>query len=195
MFRPIPSHLRIAVGSTSAPKVQCVRSGIARWQQLPRFAGVSVEITEHKTESGVPDQPIGHEQTAQGAINRARSLHASGVVADFYVGIEGGVDELHVNGERHAFCNGYVYVWDGARGFLGSMGAAPLSPQLHADIYTKGISLGDSIAAAFQREHINHEEGFVGVATDNLITRADFCAHGFLFAFMPFWQPWYGAGE
>jgi inosine/xanthosine triphosphatase len=50
-----------------------------------------VVVTSVSVPSGVPDQPMGDEQTRQGALNRAcNASNLQGHAADFFVGLEGG---------------------------------------------------------------------------------------------------------
>jgi len=53
-----------------------------------------VSVTSVSVPSGVPDQPMGDEQTRQGALNRACNASnlpsGPGQAADFFVGLEGG---------------------------------------------------------------------------------------------------------
>ena len=48
----------------------------------------------HDVDSGVSDQPMGGIETLQGATNRARALIEIFPAADFFVGIEGGVETI-----------------------------------------------------------------------------------------------------
>mmetsp|Transcript_22325 Transcript_22325/g.48190 ORF Transcript_22325/g.48190 Transcript_22325/m.48190 type:complete len:214 (-) Transcript_22325:245-886(-) len=84
-------QLRVAVGSANPVKINAVRAAFRR-----NFAVDVLEVEGLTTESGVPDQPWGEEQTQLGALNRAMESSAAytarhGVAPDFAVGLEGGV--------------------------------------------------------------------------------------------------------
>lgn len=58
------------------------------------FPGRSVVVHGYAVPSGVSDQPIGHEETLQGAVNRAQAAaqaHTGQATVEFSVGLEGGV--------------------------------------------------------------------------------------------------------
>lgn len=81
--RPLAGIRRVAVGSTNPAKVEAARAVLARLQPAAEVVAVAVA-------SGVPDQPRGDEETARGALARARgALEAAG--ADLGLGMEDGV--------------------------------------------------------------------------------------------------------
>lgn len=75
--------MKVAVGSTNPAKVEAVREV---------FLGIygDVEVVPIEVDSGVPDQPVGLEETVKGAINRAKQAIEK-TDADFGVGIEAGL--------------------------------------------------------------------------------------------------------
>jgi len=74
--------MKINVGSKNPVKVQ------ATWNVLKKiYENLKVDSTQ--VESGVPDQPIGLDQTIKGAINRAKNAYAQ--YFDLSVGIESGL--------------------------------------------------------------------------------------------------------
>ncbi len=75
--------MRIAVGSTNPTKVLAVR-------EIMELVYPGAEVFGVDVESGVPDQPVGMEETISGAINRARQALEKGK-ADIGVGIEAGI--------------------------------------------------------------------------------------------------------
>ncbi len=93
----------IMVGSTNSAKVSAVMQGVqAYWPEA--------NVTGAEVSSGVPSQPIGLEQTMQGAINRARAAKLEGG-ADLGVGLEGGVMKIGGNWIMFSF----VAVTDGTK--------------------------------------------------------------------------------
>jgi len=80
--------MKIAVGSLNAAKLAAVRQGVAAyWPEA--------EVVGHDVPSGVRPQPLGHEETIAGALNRARAALAAQPEATLGMGLEGGVVELH----------------------------------------------------------------------------------------------------
>ena len=112
--------LTFAVGTTRAPKVDGIKAGLEIC--ATRYPTLDVErvFVCEKTESGVSDMPLSIEETMQGAKNRANSLLAQGIDADYYVGIEGGVSRF---GEK-SYLFGTVYVQN--REGEGHFGISPM---------------------------------------------------------------------
>ncbi|MBZ0287666.1 MAG: DUF84 family protein, partial [Anaerolineae bacterium] len=97
----------VLVASTNPVKVQATRNGFERMFPKDHFrvSGTSVP-------SGVSDQPMSDDETYQGAVNRALAAADRMPEADFYVGIEGGIEDLP-NGEMQGFA--WIVIYDGER--------------------------------------------------------------------------------
>jgi len=74
--------VRVTVGSTNPVKINSVKKA---FEKIFR----DVEVQGIKVKSGVSNQPIGFDETLNGAENRARACMREGV--DFSVGLEGGI--------------------------------------------------------------------------------------------------------
>mmetsp|Transcript_33387 Transcript_33387/g.59165 ORF Transcript_33387/g.59165 Transcript_33387/m.59165 type:complete len:191 (-) Transcript_33387:5-577(-) len=77
------SPMKVVVASTAVMKVAAV-------QKL--FATAQVEGV--KAASGVRDQPFGHEETIQGALNRLEDAKLQAPAADLYISMENGLFEV-----------------------------------------------------------------------------------------------------
>jgi non-canonical (house-cleaning) NTP pyrophosphatase len=101
------SPLRVVVSSTNPVKVQSTacrtppslfllttssRTQIeaTRLAFSKTFPACDIIMISVSVPSGVPDQPMGDDQTRQGALNRACNARDMGEAADFFVGLEGG---------------------------------------------------------------------------------------------------------
>jgi non-canonical (house-cleaning) NTP pyrophosphatase len=92
--------LRIAVGSLNPSKLRAVKQAmtqILEHKESPEE--VSIHIVGFDVESGVPDQPMGDEETCRGAQNRAVAAFAAykkaqGERPHFAIGLEGGLEEI-----------------------------------------------------------------------------------------------------
>ncbi len=83
------ADLHVAVGSRNPVKINAVKDG---FQVM--FPGRKIVVYGYDVASGVPDQPVGHEETLQGAVNRAQAAakaHDAEATIEFSVGLEGGV--------------------------------------------------------------------------------------------------------
>ncbi len=151
---------RVAVGSRNPVKVAAVRAVLERVQPELQLEGVDVA-------SGVPDQPMGDEETQRGARNRAvAALQLTG--ADLAVGLEGGVVELP-DGRMRTCAWAVVVDRDGQEGMGGSL-SMPL-PELVAARLRAGEELGYAMDAIANAVGTKHGRGAVGILTAGLIDR------------------------
>lgn len=81
--------MKIAIGTTSELKVRALNNALTKFE-------IESEIVSLKTESGVPNQPFGYEETTKGAKNRAiATLEKEG--PDIALGVESGLIEIEGN--------------------------------------------------------------------------------------------------
>ena len=96
-----PRRIRVVVGSLNPGKIEAARMAFVPWFVNVDGGAVAIDVSGVRTESGVPDQPVGLDQTIRGARNRAAAIadaHArtsaspSAKGTSFYaVGLESGV--------------------------------------------------------------------------------------------------------
>ena len=180
--------LTFAVGTTRAPKVDGIKAGleICATHYAP-LAGEKTFICE-KTESGVSDMPLSIEETMQGAKNRANSLLAQGVDADYYVGIEGGVSRF---GDK-AYLFGTVYVQN--REGEGHFGISPMievPSSIDHMLYVEGKELGPVMAKLSGKVDIRSENGSMGAWSEDMFTRKDEFEVAMKAAMAPFFNKFY----
>lgn len=158
---PLTDIHRIAVGSTNPVKVAAVRAVFARLAPDVSVHGIAVA-------SGVPDQPIGDDQTIAGATTRARAARAA-LNADVGVGIEGGVVTTP-QGMRT--CAWAVIVGADDMPHVGGSLSMPL-PDAVAALIHRGAELGHAIDQLIGTTNIKHGAGAVGVLTEGLVNRQE----------------------
>jgi len=81
--------MRIIVGSQNRAKLKAVSVAFARF-----FPEVSFEVQAVIAPSGVSPQPMSDAETLLGATNRARTAREIEGDADFWLGIEGGLQPV-----------------------------------------------------------------------------------------------------
>ena len=86
---------KIIVASSNPVKSEAVFKGFQRMFPNQQFSIVGKSIS-----SNVPDQPIGDHETLQGARNRAHSARLAFPQADYWAGLEGGLDRFEGSGYR-----------------------------------------------------------------------------------------------
>lgn len=140
------------------------------------LAGVTV--TPEAVDSGVSDQPVGHDETLRGAETRAERALAAGSY-DLGVGIEGGVASFGGDQSgRRAWGEGdaalYLIMWAAVTdGETTGRGAGPSLrlPDDVADRIRAGGELGPVLDDAFDLENVKESQGAAGVLTGNIIDR------------------------
>ncbi len=164
-----------AVGSLNPVKLEAVRQGIAQYFADADSVAVAVE-------SGVRTQPVGDEETVQGAAQRARAALQAVAGATYGVGLEGGVLELKEGMFACAWCA--IVDRAGALG-VASTGRFQLPPQI-ATLVRGGMELGAADDIVFGRANSKQNEGAVGLLTHGRLTRSQLYAPAVLLALIRF---------
>ncbi|SEJ33370.1 inosine/xanthosine triphosphatase [Bhargavaea ginsengi] len=158
--------MKIIVGSANRSKVAAVREAFASLD-------MDVEVFGSETESGVPGQPVGDEETLAGARNRALSALRAGENCDLAIGLEGGVKELD---GRLFICNwGALALPDGTVMLAG--GAQIPVPGEVAEPVRMGRELGPVMEKYTSRSDIRQSGGAVGVFTAGTVSRSEMFRH------------------
>lgn len=107
--------MHIALASTSEHKIEATREAA-----IEAYAGKTMLVTGYKAASGINEQPIGHNETLRGALNRLAHLKrlVGGTRHDLLVAMEGGLFAVDVDGRDQWFDCGWVVAEDadGRRG-------------------------------------------------------------------------------
>ncbi|RZS95527.1 inosine/xanthosine triphosphatase [Cecembia calidifontis] len=179
--RNIKEDLRqklVIVGSKNPVKISCTEAAFHQ-----AFEG-SFLVEGLNISSGVSEQPYGDEETYLGAFNRAKNAKVVFPEADYWVGIEGGVDL--VEGEMHAFA--WVVVIDKE----GKVGKAKTStfflPKAIVELVESGMELGEADDKVFQRTNSKQENGAVGILTNGALDRKEYYQQAVVLALIPFLQ-------
>lgn len=169
--------MRIIVSSTNPVKIAACRSAFA-WV----FADASHEIIAVSVPSGVSEQPNADEETRQGAINRVRNARQQYPDADFWVGLEGGLE--WIDGEPLA--SAWMVVSDSS-GRLGQVRTPtlPLPPAVK-QLLLQGLELGEANDRVFSTRHSKQAGGAFGLLTRNLLTRESVYTQTLILALLPF---------
>ena len=128
----------------------------------------------------------------QGARQRAEALQAklraNGTSADFFVGVEGGLDVATENGVKRVFLESWAYVSDGTAGHFGCSGSIELPQVLAEEVLTRGKELGLAIDEFAGAVGIRDGQGAWGVLSRNLISRQESFRRAVEVAFAPFYN-------
>jgi len=129
----------------------------------------------------------------QGAKARAEALKRISLeraeLCDYFVGLEGGLDVIELDGERRVFLESWVYVLgDDAHGHYGQSGAIALPDELAAQVVDEGVDLSEAIDRYAGARGVRNGLGAWGILTQGLITREDAFRIAAINAFSPFFQ-------
>jgi inosine/xanthosine triphosphatase len=172
-------HRQIVLASQNPVKVRATLNGFKRM-----FSGITFEIETVAVSSNVRDQPLSDTETLQGALNRARNASLLKPHAEFWVGIEGGIEDI--NGELAGFA--WVVVLSAKRIGKGRT-AAFILPQKVTDLIRQGLELGEADDRIFQRSNSKQDNGAVGILTADVIDRCALYEQAVIIALIPFKNP------
>ncbi len=174
--------MKIVVASRNPVKI-----GAAKQAFETLFPNDSLEVTGVNVDSGAGDQPDSDKATRQGARTRALNSRQAEPDADFWVGLEGGVEI--VDGQLMAFA------WMAVQGRVGDISEArsttlPLRPA-EKDYVAGGMELGEANDRVFSTVNSKQGGGAYGLLTDGLYTREGIYAQTMIIALIPFVNPLY----
>ncbi len=171
--------MTVAVASKNPAKLLAVRLAFEAAFQFP------VAIEPVSAPSEVPDQPMTDEETRQGAFNRVRNARKIVPEANYWAGIEGGV-QPNTGGGMDAF--GWVVIASPQQESIARSASFPLPPAVVHQI-RKGGELGHIMDELFDEKNSKQKGGAVGLLTNGLVTREALYQQPLLLALIPFMQP------
>lgn len=149
------------------------------------FPGGKFEFEGVSVDSGVSDQPDSDQETFQGALNRANNAYQAAPGADYYVGLEGGIEE---KGEEME-----AYAWMVVRSPDGKIGKGRTGtfflPRKMVNLIHEGKELGEADDIVFNQTNSKQANGTVGNLTGDVITRSTYYAEAVILALIPFKNP------
>jgi inosine/xanthosine triphosphatase len=170
----------IVVASTNPVKIQAALEGFQRMFPAEQFTVQGIGVP-----SGVSDQPMTDAETLQGARNRAATAYKELNDADYWIGIEGGVEDRA--GELEAFAWVVVISRDGRTGK--SRTATFYLPEETAKLVRRGIELGHADDQVFGRSNSKQQNGSVGLLTGDVVDRTAYYVQAVILALIPFRNP------
>jgi inosine/xanthosine triphosphatase len=166
---------KVIVASKNPVKINATKIG------FEKMFGTDFEFVGISVPSGVPDQPISSNETLQGAKNRATNAQIEMPDADFWVGIEGGIEKQENDMECFAWC--VVLSKE-------KMGKARTStfflPQKIVELVDSGMELGAADDVVFQRTNSKQANGAIGILTVDVIDRTSYYVDAAVLALIPF---------
>jgi inosine/xanthosine triphosphatase len=170
---------QIIVASTNPVKIESARRGFTAM-----FPDDPFSIQGIPAPSGVSDQPMSDDETYQGAFNRAQGACRIHPAADYWVGIEGGVEE------KLNTLLGFAWVVVLSNGTVGKSRTATFTlPRAIAELVRQGVELGEADDRVFGRLNSKQANGAVGILTADVIDRTHYYEHAVILALVAFKNP------
>ncbi|MGK7294643.1 MAG: inosine/xanthosine triphosphatase [Candidatus Wenzhouxiangella sp. M2_3B_020] len=167
---------RLVVASSNPVKLRAVRGGFEAM-----FPDEEIDLLPVSVDSGVSDQPSGSDETLAGARNRARAASLSRPDADYWFGIEGGIEDRDSGMAAFAWVVARCGETEG-RGRTAEF----VLPEAVAELVRDGLELGEADDRVFGRSDSKRKEGAIGLLTGNAIDRASLYREAVVMALIPF---------
>jgi len=165
--------MKIVVASMNPVKINATKLGFQSFFKKVEVSGIT-------TDSGVSDQPMSDEETLKGARNRAQNAKNASPEADYWVGIEGGVQ-----GDQNGLTAfAWIVVCDRKISGESRTTTFRLPPQV-VELIDRGYELGEANDIIFEKHNSKQQSGAVGLLTQNTITRTQLYAQAVQLALIP----------
>lgn len=151
---------------------------------LSVFFPEAIEVVGVSVESGVSDQPMSDSETLTGAENRVKQALNKFPGSDYYVGLEGGVEQTASG--LMAFA--WMIISDGKNIGRARTAGFFLPPKV-AKLVHEGMELGHADDVVFNKSNSKQQNGAVGLLTKDAITRKSLYVPAVQMAFIPFLNP------
>jgi inosine/xanthosine triphosphatase len=176
--------LTVVVASTNPVKIQAVKNGFERIFASIRFTFTPVEVS-----SNVSSQPSTDDETMYGATQRARNARLVVPLADYWVGVEGGIEDR--GQEMAAFAWIVILASDDKRRIrIGKARTGTFFlPHPVAELVRAGKELGEADDIVFNREGSKRENGAIGLLTGDVVDRRMLYEQAVILALLPFRNP------
>ncbi len=170
---------KIVIASNNPVKISATLIGFRRMFPDTDFETVPVSVP-----SGVSEQPSTENETLLGAQNRVKQAMAVVPKADFWVGIEGGVEATE------AGLTAFAWVIIRSMEIVGKARTGTFFlPTKVSELIIAGKELGEADDIVFGRSNSKQEEGAIGLLTGKVINRQSLYEHAVILALPPFKNP------
>jgi inosine/xanthosine triphosphatase len=170
----------VIVGSKNPVKINATKTAFEHMFPEEQF-----EFIGCSADSGVADQPKSDEETFTGVTNRVKHCREMYPDADYYAGLEGGIERAHDEWITIA----WMYIEDQAGNHGKARSAAHPLPKKIQKLIDEGMELGHASDEVFNRENSKQAEGTIGIMTHGVVTRTDYYIQPMIFALVPFKNP------
>ncbi|ADR23437.1 non-canonical purine NTP phosphatase [Marivirga tractuosa] len=168
--------LKVIIASKNPVKIAATKAAFQR-----KFREQSFEYEGMSVPSDVSDQPMTHNETQEGAYNRANNAKIKYPNADYWVGIEGGIHDDEFGMQAFA----WMVVLTKEK-LSQAQTAVFYLPEPIAKMVREGVELGEADDQYFGRSNSKQKDGAVGILTNGEIDRKAYYEHAMIMALIPF---------
>ncbi|WP_422007984.1 inosine/xanthosine triphosphatase [Roseivirga pacifica] len=170
------TSIKVVVASKNPVKINCTSQAFSK-----AFPNAILDVQGVSVPSNVSDQPMTDAETLEGAKNRARNARSAQPEADYWVGIEGGIDQE--SGTMEAFA--WISIIGRTKEGKARTASFDLPEKIRA-LVNQGVELGHADDMVFERTNSKQGNGAVGILTNGLIDRAAYYEPAVVLALIPF---------
>jgi len=170
---------KVVISSLNPVKIEATKMAFQKVFPDSKFEFESVSVS-----SNVSDQPIGNEETIRGAYNRIDNAKKEIPNADYWVGIEGGIEKT----EHGMGAFAWIIIKSKDKEGKAKTGVFFL-PQKVVRLVNEGKELGDANDIVFDGHNSKQKNGAVGILTKDIIDRTDFYYVTLILSLIPFMNP------
>ena len=134
--------------------------------------------------TSVSDQPASDHEAISGASNRVENARITSPTADYWVGVEGGIQD-----EGEEIC-AFAWILIRSKDQIGKARTGSFYlPAPVASLLREGIELGEADDQVFGRIDSKKENGAVGILTRDVVDRTALYEQAVILALIPFVNP------
>ena len=178
----------IAVATKRKPKIEALKQTLViLGDKYPQFS--HLHINQYEIDPGVSETPTTLQELMLGAYNRVQiMIKEKSIVADLYIGMEGGMFSLNFKKKKLPFLQSWVYVSNGKKGFFGASPVLQLPDLIYHEVVEEKRSLSE-VTDEFSGKHsVRDMNGTFGILTEDHISRSSSFIQALLAALAPFYS-------
>ena len=165
--------MKIIVASKNPVKINAVQIGFQSFGKNSEIEGVTID-------SEVAGQPMSDAETLKGARIRVKNARKKYPEADFWIGIEGGVERKEDKLD--------AFAWVVIQGIdaIGESRTTTFSlPHSVRELIDQGYELGTANDIIFKKHNSKQQSGAVGLLTNDVISRTELYVQAVQLALIP----------
>lgn len=171
---------KVIIASKNPVKLAATKAAFEAMFPHEEWVYETVEVA-----SGINEQPLTDNETLQGAKNRADNAKVVIPSADYWVGLESGLEKKA--GTYESFAWMVVISREGTTGQ--GRTASFVLPVKVAALIDGGMELGAADDVVFGKKNSKQQNGAVGLLTDDVLTRTAYYEQAVIMALIPHKNP------